>query len=185
VSGSGISWTICKSAPRSRQITTPAPHHSVFYRPDALPATQPTASKHWRHWAQHRFIIGSVVRLTLVSCSDMISCYILYILTDEHFSGTLPSMHTCIYVEFLMCNISTLSCWSGLSCRVLLRYCVFCFGPCCIFTIFCRYSLCFLHIAKLINVYLLIIGCFDCLTMGQYNHRIWYETGVPVMLFIC
>jgi len=28
--GSGISWTICKSAPRSRQITTLAPHHSVF-----------------------------------------------------------------------------------------------------------------------------------------------------------
>ena len=49
VSGSGISWAICKSSPRCRQITTPAPHHSVFYRPDALPATQPTASKHWRH----------------------------------------------------------------------------------------------------------------------------------------
>jgi len=50
VSGSGISWAICKSATRSRQITTPAPHHSIFfYRPDALPATQPTASKHWRH----------------------------------------------------------------------------------------------------------------------------------------
>jgi len=48
VSGSGISWTICKSAPRSRQITMPAPHHLVFYRPDALPAAQPTASKHWR-----------------------------------------------------------------------------------------------------------------------------------------
>jgi len=29
--GSGISWTICKqSAPRSRQITTPTPHHSIF-----------------------------------------------------------------------------------------------------------------------------------------------------------
>ena len=38
MSGSGISWAICKSAPRSRQITTPVPHHSVFYRPDALPA---------------------------------------------------------------------------------------------------------------------------------------------------
>ena len=49
VSGSGISWAICKSAPCSRQITTPAPHHSVFYGPDALPAAQPTASKHWRH----------------------------------------------------------------------------------------------------------------------------------------
>jgi len=46
VSGSGISWAIYKSAPRSRQITTPAPHHSVFHRPDALPAAQPTASKH-------------------------------------------------------------------------------------------------------------------------------------------
>ena len=49
VSGSGISWAICKSAPCSRQITMPASHHSVCYRPDALPATQPTASKHWRH----------------------------------------------------------------------------------------------------------------------------------------
>ena len=49
VSGSGIRWAICKSAPRSRQITTPAPHHSVFYRPDALLAAQPTASVYWRH----------------------------------------------------------------------------------------------------------------------------------------
>ena len=32
----------------TRQITTSAPHHSVFYRPDALPAAQPTVSKHWR-----------------------------------------------------------------------------------------------------------------------------------------
>ena len=30
VSGSGISWVICKSAPRSRQITMPAPRYSVF-----------------------------------------------------------------------------------------------------------------------------------------------------------
>ena len=40
VSGSGISWAICKSAPCSRQTTTPAPLLS--------PAAQPTASKHWR-----------------------------------------------------------------------------------------------------------------------------------------
>jgi len=49
VSGSGISWAICKSAPRSKQMTMPSPHHSVFYRLDALPAAQPTVSKHWRH----------------------------------------------------------------------------------------------------------------------------------------
>jgi len=45
VSGSGISWAICKSAPLFRQITTPAPHHSVFYRPDSLPAAQLRARK--------------------------------------------------------------------------------------------------------------------------------------------
>jgi len=30
VSGSGISWAIYKSAPRSRQTTTAAPHHRFF-----------------------------------------------------------------------------------------------------------------------------------------------------------
>jgi len=53
VSGSGIRWAICKSASRSRQTTTPAPHRSVFYRPDALPAAQPTVSKHWRQVHKH------------------------------------------------------------------------------------------------------------------------------------
>ena len=52
VSGSGISWAIRKSAPRSRQITKPAPHHSSFLQAGCLPAAQPTASKQWRlkHW---------------------------------------------------------------------------------------------------------------------------------------
>ena len=46
---SGILWTICKqSAPRSRQITTPTHHHSVFYGLDALGVAQLTMSKHWR-----------------------------------------------------------------------------------------------------------------------------------------
>ena len=41
VSGSGISWATCKSAPRSRQITTPTPHHSVFMgRMPFLPPNQ-------------------------------------------------------------------------------------------------------------------------------------------------
>ena len=66
VSGSGISWNICKSAPRSRQITMPTPHNSVFYRPDALPATQPTASKHWRHLLSNRPVVEySLANLTI------------------------------------------------------------------------------------------------------------------------
>jgi len=45
MSGSGISLTVCKSAHRSRQISTPP---LSFYRSDALRAAQPTVSKH-RH----------------------------------------------------------------------------------------------------------------------------------------
>ena len=33
----------------SSQTAMPTSHHSVFYRPDALPDAQPTASKHWRY----------------------------------------------------------------------------------------------------------------------------------------
>ena len=43
VSGSGISWAVCKSAPRSRQITTPAPHHSVLLQ-TRCPSCCPTNS---------------------------------------------------------------------------------------------------------------------------------------------
>ena len=42
VSGSGISWAIHKSAPRSRQITMPAPHHSVLQA--GCPSCRPTNS---------------------------------------------------------------------------------------------------------------------------------------------
>ena len=61
VSGTGICWAIFKSAPRSRQTTTPAPHHSAFYRPDALFATQPTASKHWMSISFHPYCEGDSV----------------------------------------------------------------------------------------------------------------------------
>ena len=43
VSGSGISWAICKSAPRSRQITMPVPHHSSFLQA-RCPSCRPTNS---------------------------------------------------------------------------------------------------------------------------------------------
>ena len=43
VSGNGISWAICKYAPCSRQITTSAPHHSVFLQA-GCPSCRPTNS---------------------------------------------------------------------------------------------------------------------------------------------
>ena len=42
VSGSGISWAICKSPPCSRQTTTPAPHHCFLQT--GCPSCRPTNS---------------------------------------------------------------------------------------------------------------------------------------------
>ena len=46
MSGSGIRWAVCKSAPRSRQITTPVPHRSSFFigRMPLLPPNQQSQS---------------------------------------------------------------------------------------------------------------------------------------------
>jgi len=72
VSRSGIGWAVCKSAPRSRQITTPAPHQSVFYRLDALPVAQPTASKHWSNFSKRstKIILHDrcLMKMALVLC---------------------------------------------------------------------------------------------------------------------
>jgi len=72
--GSGISRTICKqSAPRSREITTPAPHCSLSCRLDALPATQQTASEHRRQSTTHDSEINknpaTIKKLLLLICS--------------------------------------------------------------------------------------------------------------------
>jgi len=90
VSGCGISWARCKSAPHSRQITMPAPHSSVFYRPDALPATQPTASKHWRHTV----IMAVIIKMANWSLRKM----------SFQFSNSLNSIFS-----FSLCGYNTTS----------------------------------------------------------------------------
>jgi len=59
VSGGGISWAMCKSAPRSREITTPAPHHSVFCtgRMPFLPPNQQRQSTEGQLHAHQRYLI--------------------------------------------------------------------------------------------------------------------------------
>ena len=45
----GITWTICKTICTSLQKYNHTNTSSLnFYRPDAIPCTQPTVSKHWR-----------------------------------------------------------------------------------------------------------------------------------------
>ena len=91
VSGNGISWAICKSAPHSRQITTPALHHSVFYRPDALPAAQPTASKHWKLFNVIVSNLKSAVCFMSVCAQNEANTYSTVALT---FTTTTPTNST-------------------------------------------------------------------------------------------
>jgi len=69
VSGSGISWAICTSAPHSRQTTMPAPHHSVFYRLDALPAARVKALK-----AVYRLHVGMCICTVLYKIQFVAHC---------------------------------------------------------------------------------------------------------------
>ena len=45
-------------APHSRQITTSAPHHSVFLQA-RCPSCRPTMSKHWMHNSQDKEVLNS------------------------------------------------------------------------------------------------------------------------------
>ena len=126
VSSSGISWAICKSAPRSRQITAPALHHSVFYRPDALPATQPTAWKHWRHLCAIHIHLLLLIPVTNQSwywkCTN--SCFFVILLQSSSLMALVLIWHEvwlpCEMYPYLF--IYLLSCWH---CLLSLYYYVF------------------------------------------------------------
>ena len=124
VSGSGISWATCKSASRSIQITMPVPHHSkVFYTPDALPAAQPTASKHWRQRWNNILILNlcyfvllkieTISLLFLFSFVTQFSMLICYTLMVCWFWSVWPA---CVLLQKSFVLLS----WKGLV--RLLRY---------------------------------------------------------------
>jgi len=88
VSGSGISWAMYKSASRSRQITMPAPHHSVFTgRMPFLPPNQQCQNK----LENQKRLSGSIcMHRTL--CTTYASC-IIYSGASTHtqpFNGLWP-----------------------------------------------------------------------------------------------
>ena len=70
---------VCTSLQTDNHAST---HHSVFYRPDALPATQPTASKHWRD-AHHQPIGVKLCSATgCESCTGDITDIIMDVCTS-------------------------------------------------------------------------------------------------------
>jgi len=69
-SGSGISWAIwkiqiCTSPQTDNHASTPL---LSFYRPDAFPAAQPTASKYWRQ---------SIIQYTNAQVAILINCTVM------------------------------------------------------------------------------------------------------------
>ena len=106
VNGSGISWAICKSAPRPRHIAMPASHHLVFCRPDTLLATHPTASKHWRHHFHrvHYNFLFTFYR----SCASVLNFFSRY--NDSYLSKVtnvnLPDLHKAPTWEWPHSNFS-------------------------------------------------------------------------------
>ena len=51
----------------------PPPPSTIFYRPDALPAAQPTVSKHWRQLVHSDLGEDARVLLSSVSCTVSVS----------------------------------------------------------------------------------------------------------------
>ena len=96
VSGNGISWDICKSAPRSRQITTPAPHHSVFTgRVPFLPPNQQRQSTKGK--PQHKSVLcKQAYKLHCLSLSETERGYLQWNLDGVK----LCAMVTCRFSSF-------------------------------------------------------------------------------------
>ena len=69
VSGSGISWAICISASRYRQITMPAPHHSVFLQA-GCPSCRPTNSVKALKAARHQMPFSTKKKVATVTVAS-------------------------------------------------------------------------------------------------------------------
>ena len=83
VSGSGISWAVCKSAPRSRKITMPAAHYSFFTgRMPFLPPNQQRQSTEgkrfvtavWKNWTSRKRNKGFLWNFTSMTKIDVVLC---------------------------------------------------------------------------------------------------------------
>ena len=103
VSGSGISWATCKSAPRSRQITTPAPHHLVFFigRMPFLPPNQQCQSTEG---------VSTLLTLLQNNLSSVFACVVV-----ELFAGGLNHSGCCMSDSVMPTDCVALCTGSGVS----------------------------------------------------------------------
>jgi len=81
VSGSGISWAICKSAPRSGlnlfglQIDNASTPPLSFLQagcPSCRPTNKPTVSTHWRHCHLYQCIVNIITHTSRLKCKKTV-----------------------------------------------------------------------------------------------------------------
>ena len=85
VSGSGISWATCQSARRSRQITMPAPHHSVFLQAGCPSCRQTNGVKALKalisKWQNISDMLNSPERFPIAAVAKIVS--VLFQIFDQ------------------------------------------------------------------------------------------------------
>jgi len=89
VSGSGISWAICKSVPRSRQITTPALHYSSFLQA-GCPSCRPTND--FKALKASTESMPKFTHISLYKSFDIAPNILRTILTRRHLSTILQTV---------------------------------------------------------------------------------------------
>jgi len=105
---------VCTSLQTDNHASTPTVQHSIFYRPAALPATQPTVSKHWR---QVNMTENSLI---FISC-----CYLVIFFLNRRI-GT-----HCMMLLHLAAHNSEW-CYIG-GCKTLWHWHIFWVSLCCCF----------------------------------------------------
>ena len=128
MSGSGISWAICKSAPRSRQITIPALHHQFLQA--GCPSCRPTNSVKALKANNATFVTSNInIRVSVCVCADVLAVDVLiagqslspvYCLNDACHSQTGGNFTYYIPLHATMPANSTLSLQSVHACILLL-----------------------------------------------------------------
>ena len=123
--GSGISWTICKSfPPYSRQVTTPAPHHSIFTSQMLF-----LTPNQQRHSNEGNYEIITIQYVHTTQCRARAKC------TSQHklimpescstysYQHTLTSMETVAKRTTSLTDSDAMSCCHGSDCSAHRRLC--------------------------------------------------------------
>ena len=136
MSGTGIRWAICKSAPCSRQITTPASHHSVFAgQMPFLPPNQQRQSTEGNSTEGNGavyYICNSFTVITDQSqhhcCIDNSTVTIVLLLTWNCYATKLQLSQKCYKNSRLWCLVFGMPPFN-LILRTASRKCFGCSGP--------------------------------------------------------